>query len=267
MKKNGLFYCLTAAAAALFFAGSPKALSGNPASLSALAAEESSSSYLVPEMSDLVAQLQETIHQPAFSLHTQATLSLNGFFIRGTYSLNSDIQIRQGENEEDLQMLMVSSSSLDDVVTTSYYKDGLYHKIVNDTETVKEMQAGEVLSLISEITDLVMDTAAQIPSAEIYEEDGATVYSYELGKESAQEYLDQALEQLHMEKLEGAVIKVQSAALLSRVGESGLLTGQELSIEGSVSQSIFTIPADAEVVVTFCAEDPAVPLEFPQVSD
>lgn len=220
---------------------------------------EDSENNCIEEMEAVVAAIEGASNQPSFRIDTDASLSLNGKSIKGDYHLKSEVHIAQEKEHENMQMSMKSSSDMDDVVTCAYYKDGWYYVDGADGKEKEEKTPEEVMEMISGVTDLVKESAEKIKTVDVTRDGSDTIYCYNLPSYLAEDYLENLLGLVEVDDLSGAKIRVDQAALKTRVDENGLLKTQTIQISGSVHKAIFTIPAEAEITADFQIPDEEAP--------
>lgn len=237
---------------------------GEASSVSLRDEEPENGKNVSTEVREVTAAIENASNLPSFELDTKARLKLNGTSINDEYNMKSEIHIVQGENRENMQMTMVSSSDIDDIVSKAFYKDGWYYTDDKNGKNKEEKTADEVLKMVSDVTALVTDASEQIDDMQVEEENGSKVYTYHIPAYLAEDYLRKLSKSAAAEDtaLENAKSEVEEVWLVSEVDGDGVLTGQELHISGVIRKAIFKVPAKADITAQFSrTEDTKLDME------
>ncbi|MDD3218716.1 MAG: hypothetical protein PHC41_08420 [Lachnospiraceae bacterium] len=210
-------------------------------------------SGLPQDVADLMRTLNKTAGSYGLGIVTDADLSLNGKLIQGTYGMQAEVQLLRDSKTDDLEMVMNSTSDLDGAAAHAYYKDGWYYTDDANGKLKEEKSNEEVWDSVTEITGLVVDSADSIEQMEVSQENGSTVYRYQIPAGMAEDYLNQMIAKVAVQNtdLKGAKVEVESVEMKSTVDKDGMLTGQKMTLSGDAKKSILKVPAEAVVNVSF----------------
>lgn len=210
-------------------------------------------SGLPQDVADLMRALNKTAGSYGLGIVTDADLSLNGKLIQGTYGMQAEVQLLRDSKTDDLEMVMNSTSDLDGAAAHAYYKDGWYYTDDANGKLKEEKSNEEVWDSVTEITGLVVDSADSIEQMEVSQENGSTVYRYQIPAGMAEDYLNQMIAKVAVQNtdLKGAKVEVESVEMESTVDKDGMLTGQKMTLSGEAKKSILKVPAEAVVNVSF----------------
>lgn len=205
-----------------------------------------------PQVRKILQAIEKTSRQSAFDLDTAAVMKLNGNIIKGEYTLNNSISVLQ-EKKSDMEMVMESTSSMDDIVSKAYYKDGWYYTDDANGKKKVEKSSEEVLQNITEITALVKEQAENIDQIQEAENGDVVSYTYHIPESAAEFYINQLAESAIAQdsEISGAKVRVDDILLTSVINQNGTLDEQRLTINGTVKKSLFKVPVEAEAAAVF----------------
>lgn len=201
--------------------------------------------------------MEKTSKLAAFKTSTKGSLILGGKTIKGEFGMESQIHVVQGEDRQNLQMTMETKISPVNLLTRAYYKDGWYYTDDGKNKEKQEKSPEEVLGIVTDITDMVIDTSGQIENISVKEDGEDKIYSYELPSYIAEDYIAEMLKKMGAEDtvLEDASVEVESLKLASTVNGDGILIRQEISAAGKLKKAIVSVPVEAELEAGFAETD------------
>ena len=218
---------------------------------------------MIPEMQRVCQAIDATTSLSAFSLTTDSSISLTGNLIKGDFNFQSDIRVSgnhsadgndssKKQSENGLKMDITSKNSLSSSIVTGSYADGIYKETKDGVTEETPKSESEVMSLVSDVTDLVFNAATEITETAVSTDDtGNTTYTYEVPAMITKSYLRSLVADLEIEELEGANVDIDSTTFISTINSDGLIVQQEILIDGSVKKAIIKVPANADIVATF----------------
>lgn len=198
---------------------------------------------------------QKLLEQDGFRASTDATIKLNGKMIKGTRKLHADAVVIGASQEASLQLDMNTTTRTGKETTRSHsaYYQGWY--CIDDPKkpTRTERSPESVLSMVTFISELLLDASGQIENLKLSRDGADTIYQFTLPAEAASDYFSQLIERAAMdtEELKNVTGEVTDLSLSCRIDSGGILTEQTATAKGEVSKSIFTIPAALQEATSF----------------
>ncbi len=205
----------------------------------------------------IVEAMEKTLKMPSFKADTEGSLKLGGKTINGEFGMDSRIHVVQGEDGQNLQMTVETELNPGNAVSKAYYKDGWYYMGDGKNQQKLKKSPEEVLSVITDITDMVTETSDKIENLRIKEDGTNKIYTYELPSFIAEDYIVRLMAQMGTEDtiFENTSVQIDSLEFVSEVDKEGVLARQEIKVLGTLEKSIVSVPAEARITAEFTQTD------------
>ena len=267
--------CLCSCAYILYSHTKDTSLSSTDGTFTISSVAPSSTTASTPDSSTPEGQIwhsfQDMLAQPAIRVKNNTTLHLKGKLIHGTRYIASDIHLRDADNESmQMQMRTKTTEKKHSETSNAYYTDGWYLTDTPDESFRIAKTPERVLSFVSFLSGILTDASDDLQDMQVSQKNQTTIYRFTMPPELASMYFDQIIAQASMDtpELKHVTGEVSSIRLTCTVSDkTGLLIRQQAKLTGTVSKSIFTIPASLNADTSFNAEPKDRPLSLPDPED
>ena len=194
------------------------------------------------------------IDSNAFHVNTKVNVDLKGNLIKGKRRIKSKIDITAPST--DNMKVYISGTTTDGKKITkskSYYKDGWFYSSDESGKKRVQKSTDDVLSTVTFLTSMIKSASDKLDDVDISKKDNDTIYKFTVPKELANDCFSSIIKQISLDtkELRGVTGDIKTLTIKTQISPDNVIVREDISITGSVSKSIFTIPVNMKLSAIF----------------